>query len=169
MSVPIVMVTGKGDVIDRVVGLELGADDYITKPFHVREVLARVRTVLRRSQAMQTLPVDGDTAADKSKAAFDGFKIDFKKRELRNNSDNLIPLTSGEFQLLEVFIRHPHQVLSRDQIMDHLKGYDWSPLDRSIDNQIARLRKKIATGVGQQSLIITIRGAGYRFTADVKK
>jgi len=166
--VPIVMVTGKGDMIDRVVGLEIGADDYIAKPFHVREVLARIRAVLRRSEGVATAPaaVDPATTLD-GVFRFGVWAIDIPKRELRRASGELCDLTTSEFGMLEVFVRHPKRVLSRDQIMDLLRGHEWSPLDRSIDNLIARLRKKIEDDPEEPRLIKTIRGVGYSFTADV--
>ncbi|OYX09818.1 MAG: DNA-binding response regulator [Rhizobiales bacterium 32-66-8] len=162
-DVPIIMITGKGDMIDRVVGLELGADDYIAKPFHLREVLARIRSVLRRGAA-RTVPAAGPQSA--AQARFDGFVLDFDRRELTGTDGHLQRLTSGEFDLLALFVRHPHRVLSRDQIMDLLKGHDWTPNDRSIDNQIARLRKVIELEPGQPRLLKTVRGAGYSFTPE---
>jgi DNA-binding response OmpR family regulator len=165
LAVPIVMVTGKGDMIDRVVGLELGADDYIAKPFHVREVLARVRAVLRRADAAkhpaQPLSESGEVFA------FADWIVDVPKREVRRACGLACDLTTSEFGLLELFVRHPKRVLSRDQIMDMLRGHEWSPLDRSIDNLVARLRKKIEADAEDPRLIKTVRGVGYSFTADV--
>lgn len=159
-DLPIIMITGKGDMIDRIVGLEIGADDYIAKPFHLREVLARVRSVLRRS-APRGKPVP---AAAPAQIRFDGFVLDLDRRELSKSDGEEIRITSGEFDLLALLTRHPHRVLSRDQIMDLLKGHDWAPNDRSIDNQIARLRKLIEEDVHQPRLLKTVRGAGYSFT-----
>lgn len=158
-DVPIVMITGKGDMIDRIVGLEIGADDYIPKPFHLREVLARIRTVLRRSAAARPATASGTIG-------FDDFVLDPARRTLRAPDGSDIVLTTGEFDLLLVFARHPHQVLDRDRIMDLLKGQDWAPNDRSIDNQVARLRKLIETDTARPRLIKTIRGAGYSFTPE---
>jgi len=163
-TVPIVMVTGKGDTIDRVVGLELGADDYITKPFHVREVLARVRAVLRR--------VEGRSAASMASTqdqllTFGGWTLDVPKRELRSTAGETCVLTTGEFELLRVFVTHPNRVLSRDRIMDLLKGHDWHPNDRTIDNLVMRLRRKIEPDPRHPTLIKSVRGIGYSFTADV--
>lgn len=166
-SIPMIMVTGKGDTIDRVVGLELGADDYISKPFHVREVLARVRSVIRRSGAeVAGSPAEQNLSEDRYR--FDNWVADFSKLELRSDDGGLCDLTTGELRLLEVFLKHPNHVLSRDRIMDLLKGNDWSPLDRSIDNQIARLRKKVETDPKNPKLIKTVRGEGYKFTAAVE-
>lgn len=160
-DLPIIMITGKGDMIDRIVGLEIGADDYIAKPFHLREVLARVRSVLRRSGPRET--ASAATAAPTACIRFDGYALDMDRRSLQGSA-GAIRLTSGEFDLLALFARHPHRVLSRDQIMDMLKGHDWAPNDRSIDNQIARLRKLIEVNAREPLLIKTVRGAGYCFT-----
>jgi len=162
-QVPIIMVTGKGDPIDKIVGLEIGADDYIAKPFHVREVLARVRSVLRRSGAT-TAP---DSASTGEIYRFDCWEMDVPKRELRRGPGSTENLTTGEFDLLHVLVRHANKVLSRNQIMDNLKGHDWSPYDRSIDNQVARLRRKIEADPDNPRLIKTVRGVGYSLTADV--
>ncbi|MBL8565713.1 MAG: response regulator [Hyphomicrobiaceae bacterium] len=168
--VPIIMVTGKGDLIDRVIGLEVGADDYISKPFHLREVLARVRAVLRRTAA----EANGATAASaretkgaRTRLHFDRWELDPDMRELRDASGALCPLTTAEFSLLSIFVEHANRVLTRDQIMDLLKGHEWSPLDRSIDNLVARLRKKIESVPDDPSLVKTVRGLGYVFTARV--
>lgn len=162
-EVPIIMITGKGDMIDRVVGLELGADDYIAKPFHVREVLARVRSVLRRSVAAATRSTPPEPATT---ITFDGFVLDVQRRELVGPQGEQVAVTSGEFDLLLIFARHANRVLSRDQIMDLLKGHDWTPNDRSIDNQVARLRKLLETNTRKPRLLKTIRGAGYSFTPE---
>ncbi|QYO77714.1 response regulator [Devosia salina] len=158
-EVPIIMITGKGDMIDRIVGLELGADDYIAKPFHLREVLARIRSVLRRSAAG-----GAPAASSGGLIRFDGFVLDPTRRSLVGPDGNDIGLTTGEFDLLLMFCRNAHAVLDRDRIMDLLKGHDWAPNDRSIDNQVARLRKLIETDTRNPQLIKTVRGAGYSFT-----
>ncbi len=171
-DVPIVMVTGKGDVIDRVVGLELGADDYISKPFHVREVLARVRTVLRRGPVHNSAPSPGTGAApeqDGRHFRFSGWEADLDRLEVFDPDGNPVDLTTGEMNLLGMFLAHPGRVLDRDQIMDLTKGFEWSPTDRSIDNQIARLRKKIEPDPKRPSMIKTVRGAGYAFAASVTR
>lgn len=165
-NVPIIMITGKGDTIDRVVGLELGADDYIAKPFQLREVLARVRAVLRRYGAGDQA---GPPAGNKhERYMFGELVLDLTSRELRSNSGQRQNLTTAEFNLLELFVRCPQRVLSRDSIMDRLKGHDWSPLDRSIDALVGRLRKKVETEPCEPSLIKTVRGVGYVFAGDVK-
>lgn len=166
-NTPIIMITGKGDPIDRVVGLELGADDYIAKPFHLREVLARVRAVLRRSR--ETTRAEPDRAElSQPPIRFDRWVLDRDKRELRDVEGRPCILTTAEFSLLDIFVRHANRVLTRDQIMDLLKGHEWSPLDRSIDNLVARLRRKIEPADASPSLIKTVRGLGYIFTASVE-
>jgi DNA-binding response OmpR family regulator len=161
------MVTGKGDVIDRVVGLELGADDYIAKPFHVREVVARIRTVLKRA-ANNRVESSGNAALDKrSIVRFAGWQLDQPKRELRSPEGKLCALTTAEFDLLTVFVKRPNRVLTRDAIMEHLKGDNWAANDRAIDTQVARLRKKLESDRDHPSLIKTVRGVGYSFTSDV--
>ena len=169
-QVPIIMVTGQDDVIDRVVGLEIGADDYITKPFHVREVLARVRAVLRRGRTVsQSAQTNGEHSADNSTVhSFDGMVARFDHFELLDRTGDIVDLTSGEFRLLNVFLQNPKRVLSRDRLMDLLNGAEWSPLDRTIDNQVARLRRKIERDPGVPVLIKTMRGIGYVFAADVQ-
>jgi DNA-binding response OmpR family regulator len=165
-NVPIIMISGKGDTIDRVVGLELGADDYITKPFHVREVLARARAVLRRYEPSATAaaaPTGG------RRYQFEGYVLDLDRRELTTAGGELRDLTTAEFNLLALFLERPARVLSRDNIMDLLKGHDWSPYDRSIDALIVRLRRRIEPDPEQPRLIKTVRGVGYVLAVEVKK
>lgn len=166
-QVPIIMITGKDDVIDRVVGLEVGADDYITKPFHVREVLARVRSVLRRSGAVHAPPKQTQCASS-TQFLFDGMTAIPDELTLLDRADQNCGLTSGDFKLLVVFLERPKRVLSRDQLMDLTGGLQWSPLDRAIDNQVARLRKKIERDPSNPQLIKTVRGVGYTFACDVQ-
>jgi DNA-binding response OmpR family regulator len=161
-NVPIIMLTGKGDMIDRVVGLELGADDYLAKPFALRELIARVRAVLRRTAA------PGPSGAGQQ-YLFEGWIFDVDQRSLKRESGEEQDLTTSEFNLLEAFVKRPHRILSRDDIMDLLKGHDWSPLDRSIDNLVARLRKKVERDPEQPRLIKTVRGVGYIFAAAARK
>lgn len=165
-DVPIIMVTGKGDAIDRVVGLELGADDYICKPFVLREVVARVRAVLRRHEPAQ---LQHNKAAAHECFRFDKFTLDITSRDLSSENGPKCSLTTGEFNLLELFVRRPQRVLTRDEIMDLLKGHDWSPVDRSIDALIVRLRKKIEADATTPVYIKTVRGVGYVFAADVRR
>ena len=169
-QVPIIMVTGKDDVIDRVVGLEVGADDYITKPFHVREVIARVRSVLRRaaitSQAEMSTP-PATPPQDGAQYHFDGMIAAPDRLQLVDRNGEDCALTSGDFRLLKVFLERPKRVLSRDQLMDMTGGLEWSPLDRKVDNQVARLRKKIEHDPSRPKLIKTVRGIGYVLACDV--
>lgn len=174
-NIPIIMVTGKDDVIDRVVGLEVGADDYITKPFHIREVTARIRSVLRRSVVSTPgVAIEGGEIAPASdqpvstQMRFDGMTTDLDRMELTDRDGANCELTSGDFKLLGVFLNRPKRVLSRDQLMDLTGGTDWSPLDRTIDNQVARLRKKIERDPSDPKLIKTVRGIGYTFAEDVQ-
>lgn len=164
--VPIIMVTSRGDEVDRVIGLELGADDYITKPFHVRELLARVRSVLRRTHP-DNEPQQTEDQPHTQCLKFDDWIMDPRKLELTTVGGRSRSITSGQFDLLEVFATNPHIVLSRDRIMDLLKGVDWTPTDRSIDNRIAQLRRVIEADPKNPKLIKTVHGRGYKFTADV--
>lgn len=177
-DVPIIMVTGKDDVIDRVVGLELGADDYITKPFHLRELIARVKSVLRRAHIRSTDPTvqyptpsannpDSDPGSDVLR--FDGLTAIPDRFELNDRDGQPCQLTSGDFKLLNAFLGRPKRILSREQLMDLVGGPDWNPLDRTIDNQVARLRKKIERDPANPRLITTVRGVGYSFTCDVER
>ena len=167
--VPIIMVTARSDVIDRVVGLEIGADDYIAKPFHVRELAARVRAQVRRAEefcdagsSARRGPAEGHDALE-----FDGLWLDPETREAHDRNGRPLRLTTGETDLLLVFLSHPKRVLSRDRIMTLLSGAEWAPLDRTIDNRIARLRKKIEKDPEDPKLIKTVRGVGYTFAASV--
>ena len=162
-DVAIVMVTGAGDVVDRVVGLEVGADDYIAKPFDPRELLARVKSVLRR--------VRSQGAAGAARAGADGGKsvrvgectLDISAHRLLGAAGDEIPITSMEFDLLRVFAEHPNQVLSRDQLLTLTRNREWEPFDRSVDIRIARLRRKIEADPESPRIIKTVRGAGYVF------
>ena len=164
-NVPIIMITGKGEPLDRVVGLELGADDYISKPFHVREVLARVRSVLRRNSAgpakIDGLPVQ--------KYIFGGWALDCQTRELQSPGGMKLRLTTSEFELLEAFLANPNRVLTRENIMDLTKGTSWFGNDRLIDNQVGRLKRKMSSVDDAEGIIQSVRGMGYIFTANVIK
>lgn len=173
-TTPIIMVTGKDDVIDRVVGLELGADDCITKPFHPREVAARVKAVLRRTKIIDGKaacacdpPCSCGNGPNGEAMYFDGLKACPERFELIDRNGKPTDLTSGDFKLLNIFLTRPKRVLSRDQLMDLTGGMEWAPLDRTIDNQVARLRKKIERNPSDPQLIKTVRGIGYTFACDV--
>jgi DNA-binding response OmpR family regulator len=157
-KLPIVMISARGEEIDRIVGLEVGADDYLPKPFNPRELLARIRAVLRRSRSF------GDTEADReSSFRFGEFRFDGEKR-IVCRGDEEVDLSRAEFELLRVFVEHPNRILSRDQIMDWLGGIDRDPFDRSIDVRVARLRHKIEEDPSDPKLIRTVWGVGYQFT-----
>jgi two-component system, OmpR family, response regulator len=169
-NIPIIMISGKDEEVDRVVGLEVGADDYITKPFSLREVVARIRAVLRRYAGPAAAPgASGPiTPACGPTLVFEGGALDIGKRELRCARGAMIDITTAEFNLMELFLRHPQRVLSRDEIMTALKGIDWAPFDRSIDTAIARLRKKIEPDPAAPTFIKTVRGVGYVFAGDAR-
>jgi two-component system, OmpR family, response regulator len=158
----VIILTGRGEAVDRVVGLELGADDYIAKPFDLRELLARVRAVLRRAHV-------GNGAPSGAVLAFNGFRLDTRGRALFREDGAEVPLTNGEYALLLAFLQSPHKVLSRDELLNATHGRDAGPYDKTIDVQVGRLRKKIERDATQPELIKTVRGAGYLLTADVRR
>ncbi|HVI55975.1 MAG TPA: response regulator [Luteibacter sp.] len=161
---PVVIVTGRGEAVDRIVGLELGADDYVTKPFDLRELLARVRSVLRRSRvAVAELAA----VSPPGSFAFGRFVLDIRTHTLTRDG-HPIDVTSGEFALLRVLVEHPNQVLTRDQLMTHVHGREAGPFDRAIDVQIGRLRRKIEEDAADPQLIKAVRGTGYLFTPTVR-
>lgn len=163
-DVPIIMLTGRNDVTDRVVGLEVGADDYIAKPFHLREVLARVRSVLRRRRPASNgrEPSPGDLVE------FEGWRLDVGRRQLLSPSGEEVILTTGEFDMLVALVRHPGRVMTREVLMDLTRGRGREAFDRTIDAQIARLRKKVEGGGGAPHLIKSVRGVGYVFTGRIE-
>lgn len=165
--VPVIMVTGKDDVIDRVLGLEIGADDYITKPFHVREVLARIHAVARRYAVIDDQR--GKPTLDVQMLLVDGLAIVPDRMEVLDRNGNECGMTTADMALLKIFLERPNRALSRDQLMDFIGGGEWSPLDRTIDNQVARLRKKIERNPAAPKLIKTVRGVGYMLASDVKR
>ena len=158
------MITGRTAPIDRLVGLEHGADDYISKPFHIREAVLRIHNVLRRYELEETLPKPSMA----QRYAFDLGILDSAKREVRKVDGTPLDLTETEFLLLEIFLRHPARVLSRDEILQMLRGRDWSPLDRTIDGHVARLRRKIEPAGEAPTLVKSVRGVGYVFTGKVE-
>lgn len=162
-QLPIIMVSARGEDVDRIVGLEVGADDYIAKPFNPRELLARIRAVLRRNVPHS----DASVQDDGRYASFGPFRLDLELRTL-SCDDEEIPLTGGEFDLLRIFIEHPNKLLDRDQLLDLLKGYERNPFDRSVDVQVARLRAKIEPDTKKPLYIRTVWGRGYIFTPRVE-
>lgn len=159
----LVIVTGRGDAVDKVVGLEVGADDYVTKPFDLRELVARVKAVLRR--LAPAVPVSAAPAAPApsvaNKLCFAGWQLDTAARSLRNPHGDDVALTSGEFELLQAFARHAGRVLSRDFLLEQTRGREAAPFDRTIDVQVGRLRRKIESDADDPQLIKSVRGAGY--------
>ena len=162
-NLPVIMLTAKGDEIDRVMGLEMGADDYVTKPFHPHELVARVRAVLRR---VGTLP-DRAEAMPETVLRFADWTLDPTRRRLEAPDGVSVALSDGEFDLLLAFAEHPRRVLSRDQLLDLTRGRAAAPFDRSVDVQVGRLRRKIETDPKRPELIKTVRGGGYLFTPAV--
>jgi DNA-binding response OmpR family regulator len=160
---PVIIVSGRGESVERIVGLELGADDYVTKPFDLRELLARIRSVLRRVQSPAAA-----TPTTPRGFEFEGRRLDVSMRRLANGDDDDVPLTTGEFDLLLVLLQRPHQVLTRDQLMDAVHGRQAGPFDRAIDVQIGRLRRKLEVDPANPQLIKSVRGAGYLFAAVVR-
>ncbi|MBP2229721.1 two-component system OmpR family response regulator [Azospirillum agricola] len=160
---PVIMLTAMGEETDRIVGLEMGADDYLAKPFSPRELLARIKAVLRRASAP---PVAG-TSAGGAVLRFEGWSLDVTKRELRSPDGALVQLSAGEYDLLVAFAEHPQRVLNRDQLLDLARGRSAVPFDRSVDVQVSRLRRKIEPDPAEPTLIKTVRGGGYLFTPSV--
>lgn len=154
-NVPILMLSARGEEIDRVVGLEVGADDYLAKPFSPRELLARLRALLRRAHAPAAAP-------RKESNAFGPFRVDVDARRLLRGDED-VGLSTAEFELLRVFIERPNRVLSRDVLLDLLKGYERDPFDRTVDIRVARLRRKIEADPANPVFIRTVRGEGYLF------
>jgi two-component system, OmpR family, response regulator len=165
-AIPLIMLTGVRDEADRVMGLELGADDYLTKPFSPRELLARVRTVLRRAKAATPAQARG---AEIRAFRFGDFELNLRTRRLAGKGGSRIELTNGEFNLLAALLASPQHVLTRDQLIEASRVYDNEVYDRAVDVQIMRLRRKIEVDPAHPSYILTERGIGYSFNAGVEK
>jgi two-component system OmpR family response regulator len=168
-AVPIIMLTAMGEEVDRIIGLEMGADDYLAKPFNPRELLARIKAVLRRAAPAGGGLAGGRRAEGDPVVGFAGWHLDLARRELTGPDGTLVPLSTGEFGLLAAFAAHPQRVLSRDQLLDLARGRDAQPFDRSIDVQVSRLRRKIEVDPQNPLLIKTVRGGGYVFTPEVER
>ena len=163
-KLPVIMLTAMGEETDRVVGLELGADDYMVKPFSPRELLARVKAVLRRTGEQDSMATDRQP-----RIGFAGWSLDIAARELRSPTGVLVPLSGGEYELLMAFLEHPNRVLTRDQLLDFARGPGSSAFDRSIDVQVSRLRRKLEADPREPALVKTIRSGGYMFSAKVTR
>ena len=157
-QIPIIMLSACGEEVDRIIGLEVGADDYLAKPFNPRELLARIRSVLRRQKAVKSSEQDNKLTL----FTFGPFQLDITNHSLKCDNENIY-ITSGEFSLLKIFLQNPNRVLTRDMLLEKLKGYECSPFDRSIDVRIMRLRQKIETNTTAPEYIQTVWGEGYRF------
>jgi DNA-binding response OmpR family regulator len=162
-NVGILILTGRGETVDRIIGLEMGADDYLPKPFHLRELLARVKSVLRRVSAR-----DSEKPKTRSKAKFAGWNLDLATRELLSPKGDEVRLTTGEFDLLAAFVNNANQVLSRDRLLDLARNREAGPFDRTIDVQVGRLRRKLEEDPDRPTIIKTVRGTGYIFTPQVE-
>jgi two-component system OmpR family response regulator len=163
-NIPIIMLTGRGETIDRILGLEMGADDYLAKPFHLRELLARIKSVMRRA----TRPTAEPLSPGASQISFCGWRLNRSTRDLFSPIGENVRLTGGEFNLLVAFVTHPHHVLSRERLLDIISGRKADPFDRTVDVQVGRLRRKLGGDPQSARLIKTVRGGGYVFTAAVE-
>ncbi|HVO03845.1 MAG TPA: response regulator [Candidatus Cybelea sp.] len=173
-NLPILMLTAKKDDIDRIIGLEMGADDYLPKPFNPRELLARIRAILRRAAPAKTpepgpaVPTAASTLPPAERLGFAGFTFDLGARRLFRGEDE-IELSTGDFEILVALVRHPQRVLTRDQLLDLAKGRSWEAYDRSVDVALSRLRRKIEDDPTQPQLIKTVRNAGYMLAVTVER
>lgn len=165
LGIPILIVTAKGEAIDRVIGLELGADDYLAKPFNSRELVARVRAILRRTRESHRAAA----VAPRLVYEFAQWRLDVASRELRDPTQAIVEMTTGEFDLLLTFLEHPQRVLNRDQLLDWTRGRGANPLDRTIDVQLSRLRRKLGDDPRAPAMIRTVRGGGYLFAPEVQR
>jgi len=164
-NTPVIMLTALGEETDRIIGLEMGADDYLAKPFSPRELLARVKAVLRRTRS---LPNSHETTPA-ARIRFADWTLDMTRRNLLSPEGNVVTLSGGELRLLLVFLEHPNRVLTRDQLLDFTQGRDGGPFERSIDMQVARLRRRLRDDAKEPRIIKTVRSAGYVLAADVRR
>lgn len=161
-SVPIIMLTAGSDETDRIIGLELGADDYMAKPFNPRELLARIKAVFRRVDERE------QRVAQVRKIRFGNWCLDVSSRELESTQGEVLPLNGADFNLLQIFLHHPGEVLSRDELSTQIRGRETTPFDRSIDVQVSRLRQRLGDDGKSPQIIKTVRGAGYILTSQVE-
>ena len=162
-EIPIIMLTARGDETDRIVGLELGADDYVAKPFNPRELLARIKSVLRRTRSLP----DNLKPEEAGSYRFAGWTLDVATRNLMGADGVVVPLGGTEFRLLRIFLEHPNRVLTRDQLIDLMLSRDAAPFDRAIDVQVSRLRHRLGEDAKEPAIVKTVRGQGYVFAARV--
>jgi len=163
-DLPVIMLTARGEPTDRIVGLEIGADDYVVKPFEPRELVARIRSVLRRAAKSPPVVKEEDAHYE-----FEGWQLDPLKRRLIDPEGTVVPISSAEYRLLTAFLTHPRQVLDRDRLLDMVQGREAHLFDRAVDNQVSRLRRKIEVDSRDPRLIQTVWGGGYRLAADVRR
>ena len=162
-DLPVIFLTARGEATDRIVGLEIGADDYVVKPFEPRELVARIRSVLRRAAR------SGSTPENDMLYEFDGWRLDPLKRRLTDPEGTVVPISSAEYRLLSAFLDHPRQVLDRDRLLDMVQGREAHLFDRAVDNQVSRLRRKMEPDSRDPKLIQTVWGGGYRLASDVRR
>ncbi|MBX7501450.1 response regulator [Qipengyuania mesophila] len=160
---PVILLTARSEAMDRIIGLEIGADDYVTKPFEPRELVARIRSVLRRAER------PGPAPSEELLYEFEGWRLDPLKRRLIDPEGALVPISTAEFRMLRAFCDHPRQVLDRDRLLDLVQGREAHLFDRAVDNQVSRLRRKIESDSRNPHYIQTVRGGGYRFGAEVTR
>lgn len=166
-QLPVIFLTARGEATDRIVGLEIGADDYVVKPFDPRELVARIRSVMRR--AVRAPGAAETAAADQFHYIFDGWRLEPLRRRLTDRESAVVAISSAEFRLLVAFLDHPRQVLDRDRLLDMVQGREAHLFDRAIDNQISRLRRKIERDSRNPELIQTVWGGGYMLAAEVRR
>jgi two-component system OmpR family response regulator len=166
-QLPVIFLTARGEATDRIVGLEIGADDYVVKPFDPRELVARIRSVLRR--AARVPGTAESPAAEQFHYIFDGWRLDPLRRRLTDREGAVVAISSAEFRLLAAFLDHPRQVLDRDRLLDMVQGREAHLFDRAVDNQISRLRRKIERDSRNPELIQTVWGGGYMLAAEVRR
>jgi len=162
-DLPVILLTARGEAMDRIVGLEIGADDYVVKPFEPRELVARIKSVLRRSAK------NGSSQQEDAHYEFEGWQLDPVKRRLTAPDGAVVPISAAEYRLLVAFVTHPRQVLDRDRLLDMVQGREAHIFDRAVDNQVSRLRRKIEDEHNEVRLIQTVRGGGYVLAADVRR